>query len=83
LRSTTSRRQSHRSGSTADYGRPQFYFALERIMEIAGRGLISMSPNCGGGFIPAHAFPYQAPAGAVFDAGNYDEAVRAVAPCRL
>src|SRR5258708_836268 len=45
-------------------------------MEIAARGLgIDVAELRRRNFIPAHAFPYQAPAGAVFDAGNYDEAL--------
>ena len=63
-------------GLNRGYGGPQFYFALERIMEIAARGLgIDVAELRRRNFIPAHAFPYQAPAGAVFDAGNYDEAL--------
>jgi len=63
-------------GLNRGYGGPQFYFALERIMEIAARGLgIDIAELRRRNFIPAHAFPYQAPAGAVFDAGNYDEAL--------
>src|SRR6266478_4532000 len=63
-------------GLNRGYGGPQFYFALERIMEIAARGL-EMDPvelrrrN----FIPAGTFPYKAPAGAVFDAGDYERAL--------
>jgi 2-furoyl-CoA dehydrogenase large subunit len=60
-------------GLNRGYGGPQFYFALERIMEIAARGLgIDAAELRRRNFIPAHAFPYHAPAGAVFDAGNYD-----------
>jgi 2-furoyl-CoA dehydrogenase large subunit len=60
-------------GLNRGYGGPQFYFALERIMEIAARGL-AMDPAelRRRNFIPADAFPYRAPAGAIFDAGDYD-----------
>src|SRR5262249_60178935 len=52
------------------------YFALERIMEIAARGLgIDPVELRRRNFIPAGAFPYRAPAGAVFDAGDYDAAL--------
>src|SRR5258708_11284385 len=45
-------------------------------MEIAGGGVgMDVGERRRGNFIPAHAFPYQAPAGGVFDAGNYDEAL--------
>jgi 2-furoyl-CoA dehydrogenase large subunit len=60
-------------GLNRGYGGPQFYFALERIMEIAARGLgIDPVELRRRNFIPAGAFPYRAPAGAVFDAGDYD-----------
>jgi 2-furoyl-CoA dehydrogenase large subunit len=63
-------------GLNRGYGGPQFYFALERIMEIAAHRLgIDPAELRRRNFIPAHAFPYQAPAGAVFDAGNYEAAL--------
>jgi 2-furoyl-CoA dehydrogenase large subunit len=63
-------------GLNRGYGGPQFYFALERIMEIAARGLgIDPVELRRRNFIPAGAFPYGAPAGAVFDAGDYDAAL--------
>jgi 2-furoyl-CoA dehydrogenase large subunit len=60
-------------GLNRGYGGPQFYFALERVMDIAARGL-GMDPAelRRRNFIPADAFPYRAPAGAVFDAGDYE-----------
>jgi 2-furoyl-CoA dehydrogenase large subunit len=63
-------------GLNRGYGGPQFYFALERTMEIAARGL-GMDPAelRRRNFVPVHAFPYKAPAGAVFDAGNYEAAL--------
>ena len=63
-------------GLNRGYGGPQFYFALERIMEMAARGL-GMDPAevRRRNFVPADAFPYQAPAGAVFDAGDYEAAL--------
>jgi 2-furoyl-CoA dehydrogenase large subunit len=63
-------------GLNRGYGGPQFYFALERIMEMAARGLgIDPAELRRRNFIPAHAFPYHAAAGAVFDAGNYEAAL--------
>ncbi len=63
-------------GLNRGYGGPQFYFALERIMEMAARGLgIDPAELRRRNFIQPHAFPYQAPAGAVFDAGNYEAAL--------
>jgi len=63
-------------GLNRGYGGPQFYFALERLMEIAARGLdLDIAEIRRRNFIPADAFPYQAPAGAVFDAGDYEAAL--------
>jgi 2-furoyl-CoA dehydrogenase large subunit len=63
-------------GLNRGYGGPQFYFALERIMEIAARGLaIDPAELRRRNFISAGAFPYKAPAGAVFDAGDYEAAL--------
>lgn len=66
-------------GLNRGYGGPQFYFALERIMEIAARGLnIDAAELRRRNFVPADAFPYRTPAGAVFDAGDYDAALNAL-----
>jgi 2-furoyl-CoA dehydrogenase large subunit len=63
-------------GLNRGYGGPQFYFALERIMEMAARGLdIDPAELRRRNFIPSDAFPYQAAAGAVLDAGDYDAAL--------
>ncbi len=63
-------------GLNRGYGGPQFYFALERVIEIAARGLgLDPAELRRRNFIPADAFPYRAPAGAVFDAGDYDAAL--------
>ena len=63
-------------GLNRGYGGPQFYFALERVMEIAARGLgIDPAELRRRNFIKADQFPYRAPAGAVFDAGDYERAL--------
>lgn len=63
-------------GLNRGYGGPQFYFALERMMEIAARGLgIDAAEIRRRNFIAADAFPYHAPAGAVYDAGDYQAAL--------
>lgn len=63
-------------GLNRGYGGPQFYFALERIMEIAARGLnIDAAVIRRRNFVPADVFPYHAPAGAVLDAGDYEAAL--------
>jgi 2-furoyl-CoA dehydrogenase large subunit len=68
-------------GLNRGYGGPQFYFALERIMEIAARGLsIDPAELRRRNFVPKNAFPYTCPAGSILDAGDYaaalDEALR-------
>jgi 2-furoyl-CoA dehydrogenase large subunit len=63
-------------GLNRGYGGPQFYFALERVMEIAARGLgIDPAELRRRNLIRVGAFPYKAPAGAVFDAGDYEAAL--------
>ncbi len=68
-------------GLNRGYGGPQFYFALERVMEVAARGLgIDPAEIRRRNFVPKDAFPYQAPAGATFDSSDYaaglDECLR-------
>ncbi|MEE8544972.1 MAG: xanthine dehydrogenase family protein molybdopterin-binding subunit [Alphaproteobacteria bacterium] len=68
-------------GLNRGYGGPQFYYALERAMEAAARDLgIDIAEIRRRNFIPREAFPYRAPAGALYDAGDYqaglDEALR-------
>ncbi|HLN10160.1 MAG TPA: molybdopterin cofactor-binding domain-containing protein [Xanthobacteraceae bacterium] len=59
-------------GLNRGYGGPQFYFALERVMEIGARELgIDPAELRRRNFIPRTAFPYRSPAGAVLDAGDY------------
>lgn len=63
-------------GLNRGYGGPQFYFALERIMEIAAKGLdIDVAEIRRKNFVPAGSFPYKGPAGAVLDAGDYEAAL--------
>ncbi len=59
-------------GLNRGYGGPQFYFGLERAMEIAARKLkLDPAEIRRRNFLPASAFPYDAPGGAVYDAGDY------------
>lgn len=64
------------TGLNRGFGGPQFFFALERIMDLAARKL-GMDPlelrkrN----FIGKDQFPYDAPGGSLMDAGDYDAAV--------
>ena len=68
-------------GLNRGYGGPQYYYALERVIEAGARKLgIDVAEIRQRNFIPADAFPYRAPAGALYDAGDYgaalDEALR-------
>ena len=63
-------------GLNRGYGGPQFFFALERAMDAGARALgIDIAEIRRRNFIPADAFPYTAPAGAVYDAGDYEAAL--------
>jgi len=69
------------AGLNRGYGGPQFYFALERIMEIAARGLgIDAAEIRRRNLVRKDEFPYSCPAGSVLDSGDYerclDEALR-------
>ncbi len=59
-------------GLNRGYGGPQFYFGLERAMDKAARQLeIDPAELRRRNFIPPDAFPYDAPAGAQYDSGDY------------
>ena len=63
-------------GLNRGYGGPQFYFGLERAMDTAAKKLnIDPAEIRRRNFITADAFPYKAPAGAIFDAGDYSKAL--------
>ena len=63
-------------GLNRGYGGPQFFFALERAMDAGARALgIDIAEIRRRNFIPRHAFPYSAPAGAIYDAGDYEAAL--------
>jgi 2-furoyl-CoA dehydrogenase large subunit len=63
-------------GLNRGYGGPQFYFALERVMEIAARKLgIDPADMRRRNFIAKDAFPYKCPAGSILDAGDYGKAL--------
>ncbi len=68
-------------GLNRGYGGPQFFFALERAMDTGARQLgIDPTEIRRRNFIAKDAFPYRTPAGALYDAGDYeaglDEAIR-------
>ena len=59
-------------GLNRGYGGPQFYFALERLIEIAAKKLkLDIADIRRRNFIGKHQFPFKAPAGAIYDAGDY------------
>lgn len=59
-------------GLNRGYGGPQFYFALERIMEIAARGLgIDAAEIRRKNLVRKDEFPYDSPAGSILDSGDY------------
>ena len=63
-------------GLNRGYGGPQFYFGLERAMDKAARMLgIDPAELRRRNFIPATAFPYDAPAGAQYDSGDYSKSL--------
>ncbi|HUI96711.1 MAG TPA: molybdopterin cofactor-binding domain-containing protein [Xanthobacteraceae bacterium] len=63
-------------GLNRGYGGPQFYFALERVMDIAARKLaIDPAALRRRNFVPKEAFPYRCPAGSILDAGDYAAAL--------
>jgi 2-furoyl-CoA dehydrogenase large subunit len=63
-------------GLNRGYGGPQFYFALERIMDMSARGLgLDPAELRRRNFVPKDAFPYASPAGSVLDAGDYGAAL--------
>jgi len=59
-------------GLNRGYGGPQFYFGLERAMDQAARRLdIDPAELRRRNFLDPADFPYHAPAGAIYDSGNY------------
>ncbi|HXP30899.1 MAG TPA: xanthine dehydrogenase family protein molybdopterin-binding subunit [Stellaceae bacterium] len=69
------------TGLNRGFGGPQVYFALERLMQCIAVELdLDPLEIIRRNLVPADAFPYRCPAGALLDSGNYQEAVaRAVA----
>lgn len=64
------------AGLVRGFGGPQVYFALERLMQRIARTLgMDETALYRRNFIPADAFPYRAPAGALIDSGNYQLAL--------
>lgn len=69
------------TGLNRGYGGPQFFFALERIMDLAAHGLgLDPTELRRANFIDKDAFPYVCPGGSIMDSGDYaaglDETLR-------
>jgi 2-furoyl-CoA dehydrogenase large subunit len=65
------------AGLVRGFGGPQVYFALERLMQrIAIELNLDPLQVIYRNLIPADAFPYRAPAGALLDSGNYQAALQ-------
>jgi 2-furoyl-CoA dehydrogenase large subunit len=61
------------AGLNRGYGGPQFYFALERLMDVAARGLgIDPLELRRRNLVRKDDFPYACPAGSVLDSGDYE-----------
>ncbi len=64
------------TGLNRGFGGPQFFFALERIMDVAGKGLgIDPADLRRRNFIDEDDFPYACPGGSVLDSGDYARAL--------
>ena len=61
------------SGLNRGFGGPQLYLALERTMTIAAKRLeLDPAEVRRRNLIPAEAFPYRTPSGALYDSGDYE-----------
>jgi 2-furoyl-CoA dehydrogenase large subunit len=61
------------SGLNRGFGGPQLYLALERTMDIAARRLeLDPADLRRRNLVPAAAFPYRTPTGALYDSGDYE-----------
>jgi 2-furoyl-CoA dehydrogenase large subunit len=64
------------SGLVRGFGGPQVYFALERLMQrIAVELGLDPLDVIARNLIAADAFPYQAPAGSLYDSGDYQQSM--------
>ncbi len=73
------------SGAVRGFGGPQLYYATERLMQrIAVELELDPLEVLRRNILPADVFPYRAPAGAVYDSGNYGRCIdEAIADGRL
>ncbi|WP_245961253.1 molybdopterin cofactor-binding domain-containing protein [Neopusillimonas maritima] len=67
------------SGLVRGFGGPQMYFALERLVQrVAAELGLDPLEVIRSNLLDADAFPYRAPAGALYDSGNYQAALRQI-----
>jgi 2-furoyl-CoA dehydrogenase large subunit len=60
------------TGLNRGFGGPQLYLALEGVMDVAARRLeLDPADLRRRNLLPAHAFPYRTPSGALYDSGDY------------
>jgi 2-furoyl-CoA dehydrogenase large subunit len=65
------------TGLVRGFGGPQVYFSLERLIQkISVELKMDVVDVYRRNFVPADAFPYRTPAGALLDSGDYQEALR-------
>lgn len=64
------------SGLNRGFGGPQFFYPLERLMDVAA-GELDLDPAelRRRNLVPANAFPYECPAGSILDSGDYQKAL--------
>jgi 2-furoyl-CoA dehydrogenase large subunit len=64
------------TGAVRGFGGPQLYFGIERLMHrIAVELDLDPLEVIRRNLLPADVFPYRAPAGAVYDSGNYQRSI--------
>ncbi len=64
------------TGLNRGFGGPQVYFALERLVHAIARDLgLDPLDVIRTNLIPADAFPYRTPSGAIYDSGDYPAAL--------
>ncbi len=64
------------SGLNRGYGGPQFFYPLERLLDIAAQELgVDPAELRRRNLIEAKSFPYEGPAGAILDSGDYQRAL--------
>ncbi|MDP6818970.1 MAG: molybdopterin-dependent oxidoreductase [Alphaproteobacteria bacterium] len=64
------------TGLNRGFGGPQFFFALERMMDLAAKGLgIDPADLRRRNFIAKDSFPYLCPGGSLLDSGDYTKAL--------